>query len=489
MNDALLRAMSTEAFYPHHVDAIQKIETHISVIFLTGQFAYKIKKPVDFGFLDFSTLTLRKHFCEEELRLNQRLAKQLYLDVMPIYHHEGVFSLGGKQEDIVEYAVKMRQFDPAKQLDELIQTSEVDIEQMDELAERIADFHQNIAVATADEGSPDLIIQPCFDNFPFIHNVFDEMDSRLNALESWTVEKAKALKPVFITRKQQGFIRECHGDMHLGNIAMIDGRFTLFDCIEFSESLRWIDVMSDLAFLLMDLHQQGKSNYANRLLNTYLAITGDYDGVAVLRFYLVYRALVRAKIAGLQRRPEQAKSYVALAHHFIAKESPQLIITFGVSGSGKSYGSRKLADHYGWIHLRSDVERKRLLGMKMTERGHESTLYTPEMTEKTYARLLSLGQALLIQGYTVIVDATFLKYTEREKFQQLATQLACDYQILHFQAERGQLEENIRQRQLRGEDPSDADIHVLNKQLKNNADQLSNEENAFSIAYKSSLSF
>lgn len=491
MNDALLTAMSTAAFYPHDVDVVQKIETHISVIFLTGQFVYKIKKPVDFGFLDFSTLALRKHFCEEELRLNHRLAKQLYLDVVPIYYCDDVFSLHGKQDEIVEYAVKMRQFDPANQLDELINKDEIDIEQMEELAAVIADFHQYITKASVDTniGKPELITQPCFDNFSLIRSVFDEVDSRLNALEAWTGERAKELESVFVTRKQQGFIRECHGDMHLGNIAMIDGKFTLFDCIEFSESLRWVDVISDLAFLLMDLHKQGKSNYANRLLNTYLAITGDYEGLKVLRFYLVYRALVRAKIAGLQGNLEQLKNYVALAHHFIEEEPPKLIITFGVSGSGKSYGSRKLADKYGWIHLRSDVERKRLLGMAMTERGSESRLYTPQMTEKTYSRLLSLSQALLVQGYTVIVDATFLKYVEREKFQQLATQLACDYQILHFQADREQLEKNIRQRQLRGEDPSDADIHVLDKQLKSNVDQLGNEENTFRIAYKSSLSF
>jgi aminoglycoside phosphotransferase family enzyme/predicted kinase len=488
MHDALQLAMSTATFYPHDVAAIKKVETHISIIFLTGQFAYKIKKPVDFGFLNFSTLALRKHFCEEELRLNQRLAKQLYLDVVPVYYHEGVFSLQGRQEHIVEYAVKMRQFDPANQLDELIKQNAITLQQMDALSICIADFHQHVEKADvhSDVGEPKLITQPCFDNFSLIYQSLNTTNAHLQVLEAWTKMQAETLEPVFIARKQQGFIRECHGDMHLGNIAIIDEAFTLFDCIEFSKNLRWVDTLSDLAFLLMDLHKQGKTVFAYRLLNTYLAITGDYEGLSVLNFYLVYRALVRAKIAGLQGQLEPLERYVELAYRFIETKPPQLIITFGVSGSGKSYGSRKLSDHYGWIHLRSDVERKRLLGMHMTERGRASELYTPIMTESTYSRLLAVAEAVLLTGRTVIVDATFLKYAERERFHQLALQLGVDYQILHFQANRKQLEENIKKRQQRDDDPSDADVEILERQLRHSLEPLQETEMPFSVSYSPS---
>lgn len=485
--DTLWEAMRNPAFYPHTTHNIQVIHTHISTIFLTGEFAYKIKKPVNFGFLDFTQLADRQHFCAEEVRLNSRYAPKLYLEVVPIVQVNGTFLLGSANTsaaaDVVEYAVKMRQFDPSQQLDELLSAAMLPLEQMDVLAIRLAHFHQQAEQAPADSsfGLPASVLAPMQQNFIHLGKYLHEptLSGRLSVLENWTRQEYTRLNHRLLHRKQTGHIRACHGDLHLGNIALIDAEITLFDGIEFSEELRWIDTASDCAFLLMDLEDRGKPAWAHRLLNTWLAETGDYQALQVLNFYKVYRAMVRAKVHALrlgqvQEAAECASSlhhctnYLALAESYTLPRRPALLITHGLSGSGKSWGCRQLVEQLGCIQLRSDVERKRLADMQATERqaaGLDQGIYSAAMSTRTYERLAELATMALQNGYSVVVDATFLQREQRQHFQALAEQQQAAFLILHFSGTPNQLETNILTRQQADNDASDADIAVLHKQL------------------------
>ena len=477
-SDTLWEAMRNTAFYPHTTYNIQVIHTHISTVFLTGEFAYKIKKPVNFGFLDFTQLADRQHFCEEELRLNRRFAPKLYLDVLPILLVDGTYRLGSAtaktSADVVEYAVKMRQFDPSQQLDCLLSANLLPLEQMDELATRLARFHQQaeVAPANSERGLPAKILAPILQNFLSLrqHLHGENLLERLIPLEHWTQQTYAQRHERLLHRQQSGYIRACHGDLHLGNIALIDAEITFFDGIEFSEALRWIDTASDVAFLLMDLHDRGKPAWAHRLLNTWLTESGDYAALPLLNFYQAYRAMVRAKVHALRLSQledtaeraaclQQCDRYLTLAETYTHARQPALLITHGLSGSGKSWACREVVEQLGCIQLRSDVERKRHYS------GSAQHLYSAAMNTRTYDRLVELATLALQSGYSVVVDATFLQPAQRHRFQQLARDRQLTFLILHFEATPAQLESNILQRQQAGNDASDADIAVLHQQL------------------------
>ena len=304
MNPEMAPQLLDPACYPHPVGRIELVETHISWVFLAGDYAYKLKKPVRLPFLDFSTLSARRACCEEELRLNRRTAPDLYLDVLPVagtWQHPRI----GGNGTVIEYAIQMRRFNQDDLAVCVARRGEMGGAQIDALAAVIADFHAGLAGAakSSRQGSHHQVVAQALENFEEMGRLAagspeDEGlgDERLRRLHAWTQEEGERLKSVFAQRKRAGFIRECHGDLHLGNIAWVDGRPVPFDCIEFSASLRWIDVMSEVAFLVMDLLEHGLDTQAWRFLNAYLEITGDYHGLRVLNYYLVYRALVRAKI-------------------------------------------------------------------------------------------------------------------------------------------------------------------------------------------------
>ncbi|MEN9501140.1 MAG: hypothetical protein RI964_425 [Pseudomonadota bacterium] len=499
--DTLLAALHDGACYPHPTCNIRAIHTHISTIFLTGEFAYKIKKPVNFGFLDFTHLADRKHFCEEELRLNGRLAPQLYLAAVPIYQaSDGTYHLApdsltipANTAEVVEYAVKMRQFDSAQQLDCLLANNTLPVTVMDALATQIAHFHQHIAVAadTSHFGLPATVMHPMQQNFEHLRACLQHLPHNLpqpqrleclSLLEKWTQQEYLRLYSTLLTRKQAGHVRACHGDMHVGNIALLGTEITIFDGIEFNDELRWIDTISEMAFLVMDLEDRHAPTHAHRVLNTYLSITGDYAALNLLKFYKVYRAMVRAKVNALRLSQlhddpnAQAEvlahcdSYLQLAMQYTQPTTPALILTHGLSGSGKSFGCRQLVDALGWIQIRSDVERKRLATPTAEQVSNAVSapdpLYNQSMTAKTYARLAELAQQLLTDGYSVVVDATFLEAAKRQQFQQIAQTLRLPFLILHFVGTPEQLADNIQQRLLQGNDASDANWEVLQQQLQ-----------------------
>lgn len=486
--DTLIDQLCLPATYPHLVEVITTIETHISVVFLTGEYAYKLKKPVDFGFLDFTALASRQYFCQQELRLNRRTAPNLYLDVVPLYlNAEQQLTFSSEQAGStapVEYLLKMRQFDPNSVLGRYLDGNVVTEQQEHRLAERIADLHLNAAQVdgTSHLGEPETILQPMLDNFPTLfENCSGEYLPRLQRLLDWTHSRFAELRPILLKRKAEGFVRECHGDLHLDNIALIEDEPTLFDGIEFNDEFRWIDVISDLAFLLIDLDYRQQQAMGRRILNRYLGLTGDYDALQLLIFYQVYRALVRAKISALrllqldqntlefQHYMEKTLRYIEQAEGYaFAPETPSLILLQGVSGCGKSYFAQQLLTLNDAVIISSDIERKRLFGIAQTHRvadAEKPALYSVEMNKQTYARLLELAKNLLTMRRHVIVDATFLKAEHRAAFYQMANRLQLSAYLIYLQIDENQAAAAINRRLQLNNNPSDADVAVMQRQL------------------------
>ncbi len=479
----LVEALRDPARYPHPADRIEIIETHISHVLLAGEHAYKIKKPLDLGFLDFSTLERRRRCCEEEVRLNRRLAPDFYLGVVAITGTPEAPVLGGAGEAI-EHAVHMRRFPQERLLDRLLERGEVDAALVDRIARTAAAFHARVAVAGAEApyGEPERVHFPVRQNFEQIAPLLgtDAERGQLERLRRWAEETYARLEPVLAARKRGGFVRECHGDMHLGNMALVDGELVIFDCIEFNDNLRWIDVVSEAAFFVMDMEAREQPALAARFLDTYLAHTGDYAGTAVLRYYQAYRAMVRAKVArirlaqpGLDEREAaearaQYAAYVGLAERYAAPPRPLLLLTAGVAGAGKTTGSEGLLAALGAVRLRSDVERKRLFGLPPEARtgsGADQGIYTPEAHRRTYARLLELAETVLEAGLPVIVDATFLLPEHRAPFRELARRRGVPFAILAFEAPEEVLAARVHERAAAGADASEAGVEVMRRQL------------------------
>ncbi len=482
-----LADMHHAEFYPHPVTQLDIIETHISWVVLTGEYAYKIKKSLALDFLDFSSLAQRKQYCEEELRLNKRFAPQLYLSVVRLTLDKQQLSINGNGK-IIEYAVKMRQFPKQNQFNHLVDEKKLSLLHIEYLAKNLASIHQSLPRAqdNSNFGEYTSIVDAAMDNFTSLQTLIEDSEIRrqIHQLQHWTRQFSELNKSVFVERRAMGFIRECHGDLHLGNITLLDGLPVIFDCIEFNEAFRWIDVISDIAFLIMDLHHHQQYTHARHLLNLYLEITGDYQGLTLLRFYLVYRAMVRCKIEAIMLQQGGGKqahllAYLKLAHTFTHAVSPTLMITHGLSGSGKSVVSQMIVDQSDTLRIRSDVERKRLYGLARTERSkpeEKGKIYSAQANTATYEHLASLAQHVILGGYNVIVDATFLKAAPRHTFYELAKKLDARFLILHTQAPIPILEKWISERFNTGQDVSEATIDILKKQLKDQEPLNENEK-------------
>ncbi|MFO7763415.1 MAG: AAA family ATPase [Wenzhouxiangellaceae bacterium] len=476
MHTKLIDALRDPDAFPHPVDEVERIETHISWILLAGDFVYKIKKPLDLGFLDFSSLEKRRFFCAEEIRLNRRTAPELYLEVVAIGGTPDQPVLGAEAEAI-EYAVKMRRFDTRAGFDRLLADGRLEPGHVTDLGRRLAELHRIAAVASADSGfgSFEDVSGPMRDNFEDLGKTLkrDAFRQRLDELNRWTERQLARLTPLLEKRRRDGFTRECHGDAHLGNVALIAGRATLFDCIEFSEELRWIDVICDLAFTVMDLRDRGATGFAWLLLDEYLARSGDYEGVQLLPVYMVYRALVRAKVQAYRLDDpdadrdgvlEQIDDYLALAGTISSERRPALLITMGVSGSGKSWLARRLVGQVGLVRIRSDVERKRLHGLdpeSTSDSGLGSDLYSKQATRRTYRRLADLARPLIAAGIPVLIDAACLKNWQRTLFRTLAEELEVSFATIQCDADEDVLRNRILRREQAGDDPSEAGLEVL----------------------------
>jgi len=474
VSQTLIAALQNPDLFPHPVEQFQVIETHISWVLLTGPYVYKIKKPMNFGFLDFTTLAAREHFCQQELKLNQRLTENLYLEVLPITGTADAPQLGGDGEAI-EFALKMRQFPQDGLLSTLQAKGELTTAHIDDMARQIADFHEKAPRVLTENvlGSPESVMAPVTQNFeqilPFLSEKADLL--QLQALEAWANTSFERLKPLLAQRKSDGFIRECHGDIHLGNITLIDGKVVIFDCIEFNEPFRMTDTYADIGFLAMDLEDRGLKSLSRRLVSQYLEHTGDYAGLELLNFYKAYRALVRAKVSlfslsadadHVQRATtlRQYRNYANLAESYSAIPSNFLAITHGVSAVGKSHVAMRLVEALGAIRLRSDVERKRLFST-------DKDLYSAETSASTYQRLNDLAAIVLRAGFPVVIDATYLKLQQRLATAKVAEAIGAPFLILDCAAPMAVIESWLAQRQAQNDDPSDATMEVIKAQQAN----------------------
>jgi aminoglycoside phosphotransferase family enzyme/predicted kinase len=485
MDSGTLQQLLRPEAFSHPPGTILLRETHISWVILAGGFAYKIKKPVNFGFLDFSTLALRRHFCEQELALNRRFAPELYLAVVAVTD-DGAGPRFEGNGPVIDYAVKMRRFDEALLLDNIAARGELDRSLVRALAREIAHQQDQAPVCHPgpggdSPGSPAVLRAAMVQNFAQVRNYRlgpGQLDTLL-AVEQWTLRRYGELLPRLDQRAAQGMVIDGHGDAHLGNIALVGGAVRLFDCIEFNPSLRIIDSIGEIALLCMDLEARGHGGESHCLLADYLEYRGDYAGLALLNLYRCYFAMVRAKVA-LLREPADREAiedtaaysdfhrYLMLAASYCDQPATFLAITHGVSGSGKSTVADKLVAASGALRIRSDVERKRLFGLAPEQRSDpadEQRLYSSAMSQQTFERLEQLALLALDAGFAVIVDATFLHRRTRDTFRQLAGRLDLPFAIIDCSAPPDQLRQRLVAREQHAHDASEAGVRVMENQL------------------------
>jgi aminoglycoside phosphotransferase family enzyme/predicted kinase len=474
------RSLMSPAAYPHPVRDVRHIATHISDVFLTGSFAYKIKKPVDLKFLDFSTLEKRRYYCEREVILNRRLAPEIYLGVVPITRDGENYHLEGKGEP-VEYAVKMVQFGQEGLLDAMAKRGELSREIILQLADQTARFHLSVERADA-FGTPEVIGENVLRNFEQTakYQGLVVSPSRFSRLKDYSEDFLKRKAALFHQRIQSGAIRVCHGDLHLQNICLDRGRLIIFDCIEFNDALNHIDAVNEIAFLLMDLDHRSLSGLGNRFLNAYLEKTQDYEGLTMLDFYLIYRACVRAKVACFllqdpditeeekKAAKERASAYFELAEGYLTDHRPGLILMAGLSGSGKSTVAADLAEGVGGVMVRSDAVRKSIAEPGPDARAAADSgggIYSLKMTERTYDGLLKRAGAVIASGRWTILDATYALKAHRLAAKSWAEKRAAPFVILHCTAPLSVLDARLAKRTAAGTDISDADIEIMRRQL------------------------
>jgi uncharacterized protein len=460
----------------------QIIETHISWVLLTSDTAYKIKKAVQLPFVDYGTLPARQHFCEEELRLNQRLAPSLYLGVTRITGTLQAPVLDGPGPAL-EYAVRMRRFAPGALFSEQLAAGLLRAGDADQLAALLAGFHALAPRADAADGFATVerrrvsALAACDGTRPLASNNDGEGEGEHALLRTWLQAEAGRLAPLWDSRRTDGHVRECHGDLHLANVLSLDGDVAAFDCIEFDPALRWIDILDDAAFVVMDFSACGRNDFAFRFLNGWLDRTGDHGGLPALRFSVVYRALVRAQVEHM-RKPNSvaARHYLQTALAWTRPGEARLLITHGLPGSGKTFASQSLLEQQGALRLRSDVERKRLFGLGMLEdsRGQGLDLYGADTTARTHRQLFATARSALQAGYPVILDAAFLRRAERAQAHALAQELGVPFSIVACEAPLPVLKARLLAR--RG-DASEADATVL-ELLRAQLEPLTGQERA-----------
>lgn len=471
----LIQHMKQPEFYPHPVkEPIELIQTHISYILLTGEYTYKLKKPVDFGFLDFSTLAKRHHFLDEELRLNKPIAPEIYLEVLPIAKQHDKYVLGGEGEPI-EYTLKMQQFPQENLLINMFDRGTLTEAHLEELGKFVAEFH---AETPTNEyirsfGETDIIQESIEDNYRKTEKYIGILQTQkqfeeIKHFSDTFLEKTELFKQ----RRDKNKIRECHGDLHLKNICWWHDKIQLFDRIEFNEPFRFVDVIYDVAFVVMDLEVRERHDFANIFLNTYLEQTGDWEGLQVLPLYLSRQAYVRAKVTSFllddraisekekQEAAKSASNYYKLAWEYTKSKQGKLILMSGLSGSGKTTIARKIAKEINAIHIRSDAVRKHLVGIPLTEKGDDE-IYTPQISDRTYDRLLELGGMLATQGFSVILDAKYDRHSLRQKAIDLAKSQQIPLEIIYCMAPIEILSDRLSQRT---GDISDATSDLLTSQ-------------------------
>ncbi|WP_017306146.1 AAA family ATPase [Spirulina subsalsa] len=473
----IIEQMQKPEFYPHPVqNIITVMQTHTSCVFLTGDYAYKVKKPVNFGFLDYSTLEKRQHFLGAELTMNQETASDLYLQVLPLTQDGEKLALDGSGE-VVDYTLKMRQFPQSVLLSEMLEQGKLLPEHIVELGRVVAEFHKTSKTNDYIEsfGEVEQIKRAVDENYQQTESYIGTAQT----LEQFTNTKAftdhffATQGDLFKQRQKAGKIRECHGDLHLRNICFWQEKVQLFDRIEFNEPFRFVDTFYDVAFAIMDLEARGRKDLGNLFLNTYLEVTADWQGLEVLPLYLSRQAYVRAKVTSFllndpnipeaerEKALETAKKYYKLADDYTKVTPGQIVLMSGLSGAGKTTVARQVAQELKGIHLRSDAVRKHLAGMALNERGSDD-IYTPEMNQKTYDQLAEVGIYLASLGYGVVLDGKYDRLAWRSRLLEQNSRFRVT--VVYCSAPLAVLCDRLQQRV---GDISDATVDLLQSQQAN----------------------
>lgn len=472
-----LRTLLDPDAYPHAVTAVRLIETHVSWVLLTGELAYKLKRPVRYPFVDLTSVERRAHCCAEELRLNRRFAPELYLGLSAVTIANGKARMDGDGA-VLEHAVRMRQFDVEDGLDRLLATQRVEPGELAEFGRALAAIHATLPVAqdAVDRGTAESTNRLLRENLEQCLDLAGALGTHgeILALRAGYEALTGDAQSWFAIRRAQGHVRECHGDLHARNVVRYGGRLVAFDCLEYAEAFRWIDVAQEIAFLLMDLDVSGDALHAHAFLDGYLTASGDHAACRLLAPYACHLALVRAKVAALEFAGASAadreavlarhRAYLAFVRRTLARERPMLLLMHGLAGSGKSWLARRLAPLLGAVHLRSDVERKRLAGLAERERSGSSLeqgLYAPGASARVYEHLAQVAGHVLAGGYPVIVDASFIRRADRDRFRKLAGELGVELCVVHCQAPKPVVAERLLERRRRGVDASEADLTVF----------------------------
>jgi uncharacterized protein len=483
----LIEALSKPSAYPYAVREVEVRQTHISVVFLVGCFAYKIKKPMQLGFLDFSTLERRRHFCAEEVRLNRRLAPSVYLGVVPVARTGAQVAMG-VQGEIVEWAVKMERLPESATLLSRLERSEIANEEVQALGRKVAGFHANAEGSEhiSSFGRFEIVARNARENFDQSarHVGITLSGAVYERLRALTEEALNCLRPLIEQRAQRGVPRDTHGDLRLDHVYLFPDRkppddLVVVDCIEFNERFRFADPIADLAFLVMDLSFRGRPDLARVLTASYFQASGEAEGRTLLPFYAAYRAAVRAKVEGFELSEKEipeaertAAQVKARAHWLVALgelenpgRKPCLVLVGGLPGTGKSTLARALAEHSGFSLIRSDVVRKELAHHATATYGpigssFEEDMYTPKWNERTYAECLRRAELLLFEGKRALVDANFREEKRRRAFLDAATSWGIPGLLLLCKADPHLVRTRLKERQ---NDASDADWSVYQR--------------------------
>jgi aminoglycoside phosphotransferase family enzyme/predicted kinase len=486
MTPQILKSLMKPAAFPVSTDMVELIQTHVSWIFLTTTHAFKLKKPVNFGFLDFATIDRRRFYCNEELRLNRRLCPDIYEAVVELRETPSGAAFHGSGQ-VIDYAVMMKRLPANRMLDRLVERGEVSAADMKNVAAVISRFHAAAEKSAyiSDYGSLDKILYNWRENFEqlasFETTTLQATDREV--IRSWVIKFTETNRALFNRRVEHGFIRECDGDLHLENICLADDKVYIFDCIEFNERFRFCDTAADIAFLLMDLDFHGRSDLSEAAISKYIETSGDSELGDLIDFYKVYRAVVRGKVESFRLNDEgisaearesarqRAISYFRLARGYIERPKliPTLFITCGTMGCGKSTLSGQLSFELGIKNYDSDVIRKQIAGLSPETAVHEDFgqgLYSESITTKTYRELERLAEHELNGGHSVIIDASFQNTDERTRFAELAGRRKAGFTILMVSCDDDEQKRRLESRSADGRSVSDGRIELLEQQKK-----------------------
>jgi aminoglycoside phosphotransferase family enzyme/predicted kinase len=483
----LLTALQQPSCYPHHPERVEMLQTHISAVFLAGEEVYKLKKPAHFSFLDYSTLAQRHYYCQEEVRLNHRLAPTVYLGVVPVLRVGNDYrvreAVNMQDATVVDYLVRMRRLPPGRTLETLLAEGRVGKEGIHALATRLIHFHQTAATSEAEVyGAPPVVWQALADNFTetasFVGHTISEKQYR--SIQEFSQQFFAEHQDLFARRILHDRIREGHGDLRCEHVYFLDQGIEMIDCIEFSPRLRTCDVASELAFLAMDMELRGAPALAAELIHAYATQANDADLLQLLPFYQCYRAYVRGKVESLKSREaeiptaeqERARQQARQAFRLAARyargtPTPALLVVCGRVGTGKSTVAQSLSAQTGFTALNSDVVRKRLAGLLPTARANEeyqSGLYNEDATRRTYTMLQMQAEEELRSGRGVIVDATCKQREQRRLFLDLGQQLNVPVLFIECRAPLAEVERRLHEREQRGDSASDATWAIARQQ-------------------------